>query len=197
MQTAGGRQWVIAALLAQILFAVSNFLVGAVGIEASEKSSAGFSCAALRCLGCGINSVLITVVLVIRGQADLLSNLNEIKAIAVGAGALLGAGEYVFSYGLASDGRNGAFISAVLPLNAILVSVLSLSVLNERITLQQVPLTLLPWLLPMLHWPPSMHPLPPSLSSPSPLLLRPQPRSLPMLQHPMLPWLLPLHHEVF
>lgn len=130
--------WVGFALTGQVLFALSNFLIACVGIESLEKAHAGYSSAAVRCLAAGLAGVLGASVMMLRGHRASLQAPARASCVAAAAGIFIGAGEYTFSYVLATSPQNAPFINAILPLNAVVVGLLSFAALGERMTWSQI-----------------------------------------------------------
>lgn len=126
--------WLMWALLAMFSFASNNFLLSAIGMEAEDSSKSAANISGIFVLWLTVG-VIGTVAITVRGPKSIISgmksNQNVMGAVAVG---LVNCGAmFALSLALASDPANAGPITAVLPLNAILVAFLAFTFLGEKL----------------------------------------------------------------
>jgi drug/metabolite transporter (DMT)-like permease len=117
------RAWVVLALLTMIAFAGSNFLSGAIGHEAAVPKHAGLSNAQVQMLIDGSTGVVIALGLLVFGGLESFTKDPRASAAQIASGVVLAIGNYVLTSALASNFRMGPYITGMLPLNAVFLTV--------------------------------------------------------------------------
>eukprot|EP01065_Artemidia_motanka_P022331 TRINITY_DN2652_c4_g1_i1.p1 TRINITY_DN2652_c4_g1~~TRINITY_DN2652_c4_g1_i1.p1 ORF type:complete len:379 (+),score=114.52 TRINITY_DN2652_c4_g1_i1:86-1138(+) len=140
-KAAGGYEWVLWSLLTLCCYSGNNFLLDAVAEEADDAANANVSAIFLVWAAagvCGYSALLVQFAT--GGRAGVLPCLGGRcnGALAVGAGVLCGCGTLTLSLGLAIDPDSAGPITAVLPLNSLIVCLLAWTLLGERLSPQHV-----------------------------------------------------------
>lgn len=137
MQWLHERVWVLLALMTMLCFAVSNFLSGAIGHEARAPTDAGLSNSQVQMLVNGGFGACLALFLRVR-QTDPFGTDRQAMAAQFAAGIVLALGNLALASALSTNFRMGPYITGMLPLNAVFLTVACHLLLKETTKLLQL-----------------------------------------------------------
>lgn len=127
--------WLAFALTTLCCYGVNNFLLSAIAELADDPSNANVSGIFVVWAAAGVCGIVaLAYQAMFRGGALACINGARNGVIASSSGFLSGCGTFALSIALATDPDSAGPITAVLPLNSLLVAALAFVVIGERLT---------------------------------------------------------------
>lgn len=129
--------WVVWALAAMLSFASNNFLLSAVAQEASEPSAANVSGIIVVWIVAGVAGLSA---LLVGGASQILREAGGAHNVRIllATGVMNTAAMLCLTLALASDPDSAGPITAMLPLNSVLVCALAWTILGEKLGMQDL-----------------------------------------------------------
>jgi len=131
--------WAVWALGAMASYATNNFLLGAIAETATDKADANVSAIFIVWLVAGLCGALALAWYVFQEKSmPPLDGSRKTVAVLVLVGVLIAGAMLSLALALATDPASAGPITAMLPLNSLIVGSLSWTILGQRLGMQQL-----------------------------------------------------------
>jgi len=131
--------WALWALGAMASYATNNFLLGAIGETAKDKADANISAIFIVWLVAGLCGAFALARHVSKEKSmPALDGTRKTPAILAAIGVLIAGAMFSLSLALATDPASAGPITAMLPLNSLIVASLSWKIFGESLGVQQL-----------------------------------------------------------